>query len=123
VRSLSGYTGDPGQVDLFYGEVYSLVGYLLQTYGKEKMEQLLAAIREGLYQEDALQRVYGFGLDELDAQWRVSLGLQPRGASSPAAPATPRPVQRPCFPCAGVLLGGFLGVATVAFGRKRARAS
>jgi hypothetical protein len=123
VHSLSGYTGDPGQVDLFYGEVYSLVEYLLQTYGKEKMTQLLAAIREGLYQEDALQRVYGFGVDELDAQWRVSLGLQPRGTSSPAAPVTPRPAQRPCIPCPSVLLGAFLSVAAVAFGRKRARAS
>ena len=123
VHSLSGYTGDPGQVDLFYGEVYSLVEYLLQTYGKEKMSQLLAAIRKGLYQEDALQQVYGFGLDELDAQWRKSLGLQPRGTSSPVAPVTPRPVQRPCFPCPGVLVGGFLGLAAVAVSRKRARAS
>ncbi|MEM4724240.1 MAG: peptidase MA family metallohydrolase, partial [Candidatus Hadarchaeum sp.] len=59
VRSLSGYVGDPAQVDLFYGEVYSLVEFLLRTYGKEKMAELLAAIREGLYQEEALQRVYG----------------------------------------------------------------
>jgi len=124
VRSLSGYTGDPSQVDLFYGEVYSLVEYLLQTYGKEKMAQLLTAIREGLYQEDALQRVYGFGLDELDAQWRTSLGMQPRGTSSPVAPLTPRPAQRPCIPCPGVLLGGFLSVVAVACIRsRRARAS
>lgn len=124
VRSLSGYTGDPSQVDLFYGEVYSLVEYLLQTYGKEKMAQLLTAIRQGLYQEDALQRVYGFGLDELDARWRASLGMQPRGTSSPVAPLTPRPAQRPCIPCPGVLFGGFLSAVAVACTRsRRARAS
>jgi len=37
VRSLSGYTGDPTQVDLFYGEVYSLVAYLIGDYGKDKI--------------------------------------------------------------------------------------
>jgi hypothetical protein len=124
VRSLSGYTGDPSQVDLFYGEVYSLVEHLLQAHGKEKMTQLLDSFREGITQEEGLQRVYGFGLDELDAEWRMSLGLQPRGASSPAAPVTPRPVQRPCIPCPGALLGGLLSVTIVAcLGKRRARAS
>jgi hypothetical protein len=124
VRSLSGYTGDPSQVDLFYGEVYSLVEHLLQAYGQEKMAQLLDSFSEGITQEEGLQRVYGFGLDELDAEWRMSLGLQPRGISDPAAPVTPRPVQRPCIPCPGALLGGLLSVAVVTcLGKRRARAS
>jgi hypothetical protein len=123
VRSLSGYTGDPSQVDLFYGEVYSLVEYLLQAYGKERITQLLAAIREGVYQQDALQRVYGFGLDELDAQWRLSLGLEPRGESTPGAAAAPRSERRWCLPCPGVLFGGLVGAAALALERKRARAS
>ena len=122
VRSLSGYTGDPSQVDLFYGEVYSLIDFMLQTYGKDKMTQLLAAIREGLYQEQALQRVYGFGLDELDAQWRKSLGLQPRGMQTPTAMTTPHPsTSRRGLPCCGVLYGGVLSAAVLAFGRRRAR--
>jgi len=123
VRSLSSYTGDPSQVDLFYGEVYSLVEYLLHTYGKDKMTQLLDSFTAGITQEQALQRVYGFGVDELDAHWRKSLGLQPRGTPIPATPVPQRPVQRPCIPCPGVLWGGFLSAAAVAIGRKRARAS
>jgi hypothetical protein len=109
VRSLSGYTGDPSQVDLFYGQVYSVVEYLLQTHGKDQMSELLDAVREGLYQEDALQRVYGFGLDELDAQWRESLGLSPRGVSTVEAPDVTRPERRTCVPCPGALLGMLLG--------------
>jgi hypothetical protein len=123
VRSLSGHTGDPGQVDLFYGEVHSLVEYLLQRHGKDKMAQLLDAFGEGITQEEALQRVYGLSLDDLDAQWRMSLGLQPRGTVTPAAPVTPPPAQRPCIPCPVALLGGSLGVGVAALGRKRARAS
>lgn len=78
VRSLSSYTGDPEQVDLYYGEVHSLVSFMLKEYGKEKMSQLLAIFKEGSHQEDALREVYGFGLDELDDQWRAYLGLPPR---------------------------------------------
>lgn len=121
VRSLSGYTGDPSEVDLFYGEVYSLLDFMLQTYGKEKMTQLLSAVREGLYQEEALQRVYGFGLDELDAQWRASLGLGPRptpGTPTPGVPATQRPTTRPWLPCAAEWLGALFAIA-VAAGRRR----
>lgn len=123
VRSLSGYTGDPSQVDLFYGEVYSLVEFLLQTYGKEKMGELLTAMREGLYQEDALQRVYGFGLDELDAQWRESIGLRPRGSSDQATPVPTRSGDRTRVPCCFPVYGGVLGLAGLVWGRRRARAA
>ncbi len=87
VRSLSSYTGAPEQVDLYYGEVYSLVDFMLKEYGKEKMSHLLAVFKEGSHQEDALQEVYGFGLDELDDQWRAYLGLSPRyGAAAAPSP-------------------------------------
>ena len=123
VRSLSGYTSDPEQVNLFYGEAYSLVQYLLQTYGKAKMAEVLTTFQEGTAQEQALQRVYGFGVDELDGLWRKSLGLQPRGTSSPVQTATPPPAQRPRVPCPGGLFAGLLSVAVVARRRGSARAS
>ena len=78
VRSLSAYTGDPSLVDLFYAQSYSIVDYLLKTYGREKMVELLAVFKRGSHQEDALQEVYGFGLDDLDAQWREYVGARPR---------------------------------------------
>lgn len=121
VNSLSGYTGDPEEVDLFYGEVYSLVEFMLKTYGKEKMSQLLAAVHEGLYQEEALQKVYGFGLDELDTQWRASLSLGPRptpGTPTPGStPSTQQPTSRPSLPCAQWLSAVF--AVAVAAGRRR----
>jgi hypothetical protein len=124
VRSLSGYTGDPSEVDLFYGEVYSLVEFMLKTYGKEKIAQLLSAVREGLYQEQALQQVYGFGLDELDRQWRESLGLGPRKTPTPSTmPSTQRRATRPSLPCPAQWLSGLLAVAIVVGWRRRARAA
>jgi len=97
VRSLSGYTGDPEQVDLYYGEVYSLVDYLIGTYGKEQMTELLAVFQEGTRPEDALRQVYGFGMDELDNHWRASLGLGSRGEPHPTQEwhASPDPSPTP----------------------------
>ncbi len=78
VRSMSSYSGQASQVDLFYGEVYSVVDYMLKEYGRDKMSEFLRVFAQGTRQEDALQQVYGFGLDELDNRWRASLGLGPR---------------------------------------------
>jgi len=93
VRSLSGYSGDPEKVDLFYAEAYSVVSFLIETFGQEKMVELLHTFREGTYQEDALQRVYGFGLDELDTRWRASLGLPPRQLPSETPLPSPEMTQ------------------------------
>jgi len=122
VRSLSGYTGDPNQVDLYYGEAYSVVDFLLRTYGRDKMTQLLAVFKQGTLQDDALQQVYGFGLDELDVRWRASLGLQPRATLAPTTTATDQPPTRRSrgigLPCAASGLVGSLGVA-LALGYRR----
>lgn len=114
VRSLSGYTGEASQVNLFYGEVYSLVEFLLDRYGRDKMGELLDTFREGTTQEDALQRVYGMGVDELDAEWRQSLGLGPRPTVSPLATVVPtalrrRPLADRLCPLPGLIAG--LGLA------------
>ncbi len=98
VRSLSAYTGDPSQVDLFYGECYSVVKYLIDTYGADKMDALLKTFKRGMYQEDALREVYGFGIDELDARWREAIGAPPQPTPAPTAPPvlpTPRPQEEP----------------------------
>jgi hypothetical protein len=79
VRSLTSMTGNPDEVNLFYGEVYSVVDFLLTAYGREKMSELLQVFKEGSLADDALMEVYGFGQDELDAQWRESIGVPPRG--------------------------------------------
>lgn len=85
IRSMSSYTGRAGEVDLFYGEAYSVVQFLLDEHGREGMQQLLHLFSTGMRQEEALQCAYGFGLQKLDDRWRESLGLEAR----------PRPIERP----------------------------
>ncbi len=95
VRSLSAYSGDPSQVDLFYGEVYMLVDFMLRTYGKEKIAKLIETIKTGKYTpEEALVQVYGFNYDELDARWRAELGLPPR-SQTPQPISTASPTETP----------------------------
>jgi hypothetical protein len=78
VRSMSSYSGRAELVDLFYGQAYLLIEFMLETYGRDRMQALVAGFGEGLPQEAALQRAYGFGLDELNDLWRQSQGLAPR---------------------------------------------
>lgn len=78
VRSLSSsFPTDPDEARLSYAESFSLVDFLLDNYGSEKMLELLGVFKEGCSYDDALIQVYGFDMDGLDARWRVGLGLSP----------------------------------------------
>lgn len=78
VRSITSYQGDPDKVNLFYGQSWSLVSFLIDTYGEEKFARLFAEIEGGKTTDGALEAVYGFDQDGLDNEWRASVGLPPR---------------------------------------------
>ncbi|MDP2728196.1 MAG: peptidase MA family metallohydrolase [Dehalococcoidia bacterium] len=82
LRIASSMPGKPDQVNLFYGEAYSVVRYLVDTFGAEKMAQLLAAFKEGTTADQALKKVYGFDVDGLEANWRASIGAPPPAAAA-----------------------------------------
>jgi hypothetical protein len=75
VQSLSSsFPADTAGATLAYAESYSLVEYLLDHKGgKANMLDLLGAIRDGSGYEEALQAVYGLGIDQLDSQWKQHL--------------------------------------------------
>ena len=120
VRSLTAPTGNPDEINLFYGEVYSVVDFLLQTYGREKMSGLLKVFKEGSLTDDALMKVYGFDQDELDAQWRESIGAPPRGeVEERATPETPEATEPAGGICWGALPGLALAVLSLSFKSRR----
>jgi hypothetical protein len=84
VRSLSaGFSSDPSQADLSYTQSYSIVQYLINTYGREKILAVFDKLALGEPIESVLQDVYGFGVDGLEHRWRKSVGARPRrGAES-----------------------------------------
>ncbi len=71
VQSLSSpFSAYAGEAYLSYAQSYSLVEYLITTYGQEKMLELLNTFREGSGYDEALEKVYGFDADGLDSLWR-----------------------------------------------------
>ncbi len=80
LHAISSPAGRPQDVNLFYGEAYSVVNYLIDTFGSGKMAELLATFKKGTTTDHALTKVYGLDTDGLEAKWRLSIG-------APAAPA------------------------------------
>lgn len=94
--SLRTYAGTPQETLRNYGLGHSVVTYMLDTYGTEKMTRLFAAIRTMHNFEKALETAYGLTIVELDNEWRESLGLSPRELSTPVLPAFQAiPTRRP----------------------------
>jgi len=105
VRSLSGgFSEVPSQAYLSYSQSYSLVKFLIETYGQDKMHALLIALRDGNTVDAALTQVYGFDIDGLESAWRESVRARPRAASAQPT-AQPIPTFVPTFvPFAGAPL-------------------
>jgi hypothetical protein len=54
---------------LSYAESFSIVTYLIDQYGSNKMLQFLDSFKQGTTYDGALQSVYGFDMDVLFNQW------------------------------------------------------
>ena len=77
LRSLnSSFPVDHSGAYLSYAQSWSLVNYLIEEYGWPKMRQLLDVFSDGATYEQAIERVYRMGLDELQAVWFQSLGAR-----------------------------------------------
>jgi hypothetical protein len=91
IRSLNGgFSELSDKANLSYSQSQSIVSFLIQTYGQEKLTQLLAALRDAKPIDDALLEVYGFDTDGLEDVWRQSVGAAPRAVSAqPTSQPTP----------------------------------
>ena len=105
IRSLSGgFSEVPSRAYLSYSQSYSIVKFLIDTFGQEKMNSLLITLRDGTTVDDALLQVYGFDIDGLESAWRKAIGASPHTASAQPT-AQPTPTFVPTYvPYAGVPL-------------------
>ena len=77
VRSLaSPFSAFAGQTYLAYAESYSLVEFLISSYGQDKMYEVLSTFKQGSSYDGALIKVYGFDMDGLDGLWRDWVALK-----------------------------------------------
>ena len=102
LRNMESPANNPGQVDVFYGQSWSTVRYLIEQHGEAAFADLFRAVREGARTDDALEAVYGFDQDGLYNRWREAQGLDPidfapraESTAPPAAEATRAPLTIP----------------------------
>jgi len=88
----AGFSEDPDKADVSYSQSYYMVKYLIDTYGREKINRLLKTLSDGILVDDALRDVYGFDLAGFEHEWRRLNGLPSRQM---AAVSTPLPTEIP----------------------------
>lgn len=90
VRSLSSpFSAYAKEAVLSYAQSYSLVDFLISTYGADKMLELLNTFREGSSYDGALIRVYGFDMDGLNRLWRDYISAPAQGDEEPGVELAP----------------------------------
>lgn len=112
VRSLSSpFSAVAMQAYISYGESNSIVTFLINKYGKDKMNQLLKVFQQGSTYDAALKQVYGFDQDGLDTQWQSYI------AATVPAPTTKTSVPVPSTrnETSPVLVGILAGLGAVIF--------
>ena len=96
----SPFSADFEKAYISYAESYSLVEYLVDSYGHGKVLELLGLFKQGETCDAALTQVYGFDTDGLDSRWRQTL-------------ATPAAVPSTAWYSHPALVGVFSALATV----------
>ena len=74
LRSMGSVPGQPSDVRLFYAQAQSIVHYMMETYGRERMGTMLRAINEGNRVDQAIQVAYGISIDDIELEWQGQLG-------------------------------------------------
>ena len=89
-----GFSENPDKADLSYTQSFSMVDYLLQHAGQQKMNQFLTVLAQGAELDDALNTVYGFDLAGFEAAWREEIGAAALAQAENTLP-TPTPTWIP----------------------------
>ena len=74
---LGSYSGTPDEIIYAYAHGESVVTFMVQEYGEEKMAELMQALTRTFDIDEALMLVYGFDQHGLDTAWRQEIGLEP----------------------------------------------
>lgn len=81
LQSLSGnFPESTNEAILAYAESDSIVRYFLQTYGRTKLDELIAQFRDGHSANAAFEQVVGISELQFQRAWEGSLGAQPAAA-------------------------------------------
>ncbi len=74
---LGSYSGTPDYIIYAYAHGESVVTFMVQEYGEEKMAELMKALTRTFDIDKALTLAYGFDQHGLDSAWRQAIGEEP----------------------------------------------
>ena len=94
ITAMAAPPGNPDDVIIFYGQARSIVRFMVEKYGEEKMRELMATLKSGKRARNAVPQVYGVTLIELENLWRDNLGAVRRQVADEAS-AFPTPLPTP----------------------------
>ncbi len=94
ITGMDSQPGTPEDVIIFYGQARSIVRFMVEEYGVEKMRELMATIKSGKNYRNAIPEVYGVTPLELENEWRDKLGVERRESLDDAS-ALPTPLPTP----------------------------
>jgi hypothetical protein len=102
LRSLQSPANEASLVNLFYGQSWSTVRFLIDEFGEDQFAELYAIIQAGSTTDAALEAVYGVNQDGLYNLWRednglplIEFGERGGGATAPGVEATRAPLSIP----------------------------
>jgi hypothetical protein len=97
LRVLNSAFGDAReQAILSYAESYSLINYIIEEHGSEKLGELIAVFAEGAHYDDAMLEVFGVDMDGMEDLWRAYIGAPAREGETRATPVpSPTPTDEP----------------------------
>lgn len=76
LKNMAAPANQAGLVDLFYGQSWATVKFMIDTYGKDKFAGVFKAVKDGTPIDGALKANIGLDQDGLYNAWRKSVGLQ-----------------------------------------------
>ncbi len=69
------FAEDSNKANLSYSQSYYMVNYLIEKYGREKINLLLKTLSKGMVLDEALRKVYNFDLLGFEKEWRKSIDV------------------------------------------------
>ena len=70
------FSGEPEDIIIAYGQGKSVVSFMVERWGEEKISEIFVALRQTGDIDAALLQVYGLDQYGMDTAWRLALGLE-----------------------------------------------
>lgn len=94
ITSMPALPGTPEDVIIFYGQGRSIVRFMVDGFGPDKMRELMATLKSGKNVDDAIEEVYGMSRLDLENIWRRAVGAPELSLAERSERLEPTPIPR-----------------------------